>query len=111
LIQFKRGAFASLTPVKPLYTITGKDSFQLALGSMNISLHCYLTLCFLYHKIEFVEMPIVTPTEFLYQNFAHLGRDKVEIFQEVSGYKTSKHSYDRKFAYLSDIKGENVKNT
>ena len=119
LLEFKKGSFASLTPVKPFYTKGPKDTFQLAFGAINISIHCYLTLCFLYHRMDFTELPVIAPTEYLFENYKHLGHDKVEIYQEAvkaiyseaSGIKISKSSFQQKLNYLSEIKGKIVKNT
>ena len=76
------GAFASLTPLKPLYTIN-TEGFHLTTGGMNLGIHFLLTMCFLYHTTNTYEMPIFAPTEFLYENYKHLGKDKAEIYMEA----------------------------
>lgn len=119
LLTFKKGAFASLTPVKPFITKGQENSFDMTFGSMNISLHCYLSLCYLYHSIDVFELPVIAPTEYLYENYKDLGKDRVEIYQEavkaiiseVGRFKKSNLSYERKFEYLTDILEKVVKNT
>ena len=119
LLDFKKGAFAGLTPIKPFYTKCGKESFQLSVGVMDLFLHCYLSLCFAYHRFEVYEMPIIEPNEFLYKNFNFLGKDKAQIFQEAvkaimseaSGKLKSKANFETKLNYLSEIKGKIIKNT
>lgn len=86
---------------------------------MNLGIHFLLTMCFLYHTTNTYEMPIFAPTEFLYENYKHLGKDKAEIYMEamrevmsnVSGLKKSNASFPSKLAYLSLIKGKIIKNT
>jgi lysophosphatidylcholine acyltransferase/lyso-PAF acetyltransferase len=119
LLTFKKGAFASLTPLKPFITKGRGNSFDMSFGAMNISLHIYISLTYLYHSMDINELPVIAPTEYLFENYKHLGKDKVEIFQEgvkeilseIGGFKKSSLSYDRKFEYLSEIHGKVVKNT
>ena len=119
LLNFKKGAFAGLTPVKPFYTRCGNESFQLTVGVMDLFLHCYLALNFAYLRYEVYEMPVIEPNEFLYTNYKYLGNDKAEIFQEAvnliiseaSGCIKSKATFDSKLNYLSEIKGIVIKNT
>lgn len=119
LLEFKKGAFTGLTPVKPFLQKSLNNSFQFSVGVINLLLHVYLTLCFLYHRLEIIELPVIAPTESLYENYKHLGSTKAEIFQEVvkeifsdvSGLKKSKASFEVKLNYLTEIQGKIIKNT
>ena len=119
LLEFKKGAFSGLTPVKPYFSKCMNTPFEFSIGVLNISLHCYLTLCYLYHSVEIHELPVIEPTEYLYDNYKHLGSNKAEIYQEavkhiiseVSGFTLSKSSFEAKLNYLSEIQGKMIKNT
>jgi len=119
LIQFKIGAFSGLTPVKPRVFINTKGLFHLTTGCVNIGLHMILTMCYLYHSTFEYELPVFYPNDYLYNNFAHLGKEKGEIFMEamkeimseVSCLPKSNTNFQNKLDYLSEIKGKKIKNT
>jgi len=95
------------------------EGFYLTTGGMNLGVHFCLTMCFLYHTTNVFEMPVFAPTEYLFENYKHLGKDKGEIYMEamreimsrVSGIPKSEASFLSKLEYLSMIKGKTIKNT
>lgn len=143
LIQFKKGAFYMLNPVKPyvimvsgngtpwetvysnFQTPTGTDcdseEFSVAAGGMKMIIHMALTFCHLYFTDwRVLDLPVITPNEYMFNTYALLGKDKVEVYMEVcrrimselSGLKLmDEMNFGEKLNYLSIMKGKEVKNT
>lgn len=121
LINFKKGAFYSLTPVKPFLLLNdqGGRSIPLAAGGMKMLINLMLTICYLSVKMEFVELPVFAPTDYLYEHFKHLGKDKPSIYanamrcvmSEITGFPIIESNFEDKLAYMSAIKGKVIKNT
>ena len=69
-------------------------------------------------RITFIELPIIKPTEYMFNEWSHLGREKWEVYAEVTREiysragqfeKTDKNFLDM-LNYLSEINGEKVIN-
>ena len=85
LLPFKRGAFNSLLPVKATIILPNLyDNYHLAVGSSDVGCNYLLSLSKLYNKVEYFELPIIAPNDYMYNNFGHLGKEKWEIFANVS---------------------------
>ena len=85
LLEFKRGAFYSLLPVKPNIILPNlNNEFHLGCGDTNVGINYGRTLTNLYVQTEFIELPIMTPNEYMYNNFANYGKEKWEIYKEVA---------------------------
>ena len=85
LIKFKRGAFHSLLPVKPFIIVKNPNDFDSSTGGGDLLTHFVMYQCFLYHNFEIIELPVVTPTEKMYESFEDKTiTDKFEIFGEVT---------------------------
>ena len=85
LLTFKRGAFYSLLPVKPNIILPNiNNRFHLGCGSTNVGINYGRTLTELFVQTEFIELPIMTPNEYMYNNFASYGKEKWEIYKEVA---------------------------
>ncbi len=88
VLKFKKGAFSSLLPIKPMLIQTNlSDTFHLSCGSAPLLVHFIRTLCYFYHNISILELPIMTPTEHMYQYYQKLHPeiiDRWEIFSEVA---------------------------
>ena len=84
LLPFKRGAFTSLLPVKAAFIHPNLDeNFHIGVGSSDVGCNYLRSLSNLYNKVEYIELPVLTPNDYMYENFAHLGKEKWEIFAEV----------------------------
>ncbi len=84
ILKFKRGAFYALLPIKPeLILVDQKDDMSLAVGVSSVAYNYLRSLCYLTHKIFFVDLPVIKPTNFMWENFSHLGKEKWEIYAEV----------------------------
>ena len=85
LLTFKRGAFFSLLPVKPNFILPNlNNNFHLGCGSTKVGINYGRTLTELFVQTEFVELPIMTPNEFMFNNFKEFGKEKWEIYKEVA---------------------------
>lgn len=87
LLKFKKGAFASLLPVKPVF-IKGNSNpnFHHGCGSSDVFINYMRGLTQLYTIIEYNELPIMKPTEYMFQHYEHFSekKEKWEIFAEVA---------------------------
>ena len=85
LLKFKKGAFSTLLPVNAtiLHPNLSAD-YHLSCGSSDVGMNFLRSLSKLYVKIEYIELPIISPNEYMYNNFAHFGKEKWEILAEVS---------------------------
>ena len=120
IIKFKRGAFMTLLPIKPMVELIDQtDDCILACGIVPMHFHIIYSCCFLWHYDTFLELPTIEPTQFMFQNFQHLGNQKWIIYMEVakkimaeaSGLDVSEKTFDEKLQYISQITGKKVKNT
>jgi hypothetical protein len=87
-MKFKKGAFNSILPVKPVVINTVlSDTFHLSVGSAGLFTHFVRTLCYFYHRIHVTELPILFPNEFMFQNYTTKNpqyTEKWEIYAEVA---------------------------
>ena len=88
VMKFKKGAFNSLLPVKPLIinTVTS-DSFHHSVGSAGLLPHYIHSLCYLWHVIEVTELPVMIPNEHMFAYYSNKNpaiTEKWEIFAEVA---------------------------
>ena len=113
LITFKKGAFNTLLPIKPTIIHPNMDSkYHVSAGSSHTGFNHLRSLCQLYNKIEYIELPIMTPNEYMYTNFSTYGKEKWEIYAEVAreimctlgNFKKSNFGIKDSFRYDSCIK-------
>ena len=85
LLRFKKGAFAALLPIKPAVLHPNLNSnYHIGVGSTDVGFNYLRSLCELYFKMEYIELPIITPNEYMYTNFSNYGKEKWEIYAEVA---------------------------
>ena len=120
LIKFKRGAFMTLLPLKPMVELVDQNAeCTLATGALPMHLHMVLVCCYLWNNVTFLDLPIIKPTAFMYKNYAKDNEENwhtymnvtKNIMAECSGLKETEDSFEQKLEYLSLIKGKKVKNT
>ena len=117
LLPFKRGAFEGLLPIKPLMVKLNDDCFSISTGALDLYQHVFLTQCFLFHNINVYELPVITPTEEMFQIYKGDKKEKWEIYSEVvrsiyseiGGFKLSDSNYEKSLEYCSKIKGKMIK--
>ena len=76
---FKKGAFISLLPVKPLM-VKPCEGFVL---QTNRYFSFVRTLASFKLKVEFADLPVIKPTEYMFEKYKHLGKEKWEIYANV----------------------------
>ena len=115
LIQFKRGAFQSLLPVKPfvnkITTLSGVSAVHgdasTLLAYINILVHCVLTFYTTF------EMPVFEPNEYFWKNhwdgkeekWVAYARAVRTLMAETGGLKLSNSSMEDKMTYKKLIRG------
>ena len=113
LFKFKKGAFYNLMPIKPNIILPNLNPyFHLGCGSTSVGINYARTLTELYVQTEFIELPIMTPNEYMYKNFSSYGKEKWEIYAEVAreimceigGFKKSDKSFRDSSRYKYCIK-------
>ena len=79
IATFKRGAFVSLLPVKPL-VIFYYDGFPCSTNRFFFFMRTIATF-----KIKMItaELPIIKPTDYMYEKYKDLGKEKWEIYANV----------------------------
>lgn len=108
IIYFKKGAFEALLPIKPMMIKGNEDKdYHIGCGNSNVVINFLRGLCRLYQKIEYIEMPIIKPTKFMYENYKEFGKEKWEIYSKVAreiycelgGFHRSKNTIRDNFRY------------
>ena len=88
ILRFKKGAFNSLLPLKPVIIKTNlNDNFHMSIGSAELFPHLIRTLCYLYHDVEIIELPVIAPTKYMYEYYSELHpelREDWEKYAEVT---------------------------
>jgi lysophosphatidylcholine acyltransferase/lyso-PAF acetyltransferase len=85
ILKFKKGAFYALLPIKPnIIHPNIIRNLHLGCGASDVNINYARTLTELYVQTEYIELPIMTPNEYMYTNFASYGKEKWEIYAEVA---------------------------
>lgn len=85
ILKFKRGAFYALLPVKPQIILVDDDlNYSIAVGVSSTGYNYLRSLCYFGARLRLVELPVIKPTEFMWNNYSDLGKEKWEIFAEVT---------------------------
>ena len=85
ILKFKRGAFYALLPIKPQIILLNKnENMSLAVGVGSVAFHYLRSLCYFRHYMYYVDLPVIKPTEFMWENYKHFGNEKWEIYAEVT---------------------------
>ena len=84
LKAFRKGAFYSLLPLKPMIMkIPFDGSCQLCCGVTHLFFHVLRSFCYLTNKLYYSELPIIKPTNYMFENYNHFGKEKWEIYMNV----------------------------
>ena len=102
----------ALLPVKPAFLYPNLNSnYHVRVGSTEVGINYLRSLCELFFKMEYIELPIMTPNEYMYTNFSSYGKEKWEIYAEVAreimcnlgDFKKSDFGIKDSFRYCSCI--------
>ena len=115
ILKFKRGAFYNLLPIKPQIILLGNNlNYSVAIGVGSPVWNYFRSLCYFGCQINLCELPVIKPTEYMFEKYSDLGKEKWEIFSEVtrkimceiSGLKPSDKTFrDSKRYEISLYKG------
>lgn len=84
ILKFKKGAFVAGLPIKPVIMRTDRNAnFSLACGSSHIVLNFFRAMTHWHHDLYFTELPVIRPTEYMYEKYKEFGKEKWEVFMEV----------------------------
>ena len=119
LLKFKKGAFYHLLPIKPqIILIEDNLNFSMAIGTSSAPFNYFRSLCYFGFNINLCELPVIKPTEYMWEHYSHLGQEKWEIFAEVTrkimceigGLKPSDKTFrNNKYYERALVKGVYVK--
>ena len=84
VLRFKHGAFANLKPIQPYYIKYRSPFFNASYDMMTIDLHFLITACQPFIIVEYHKLPPIFPTEEMFEKYKHLGKDKSEIYANVT---------------------------
>lgn len=85
LMTFKKGAFATLLPLKPVILNGNKDpNYNLCCGASNVFINYMRGLTKLFTIIEIKEIPVISPTEYMLEKYQEYSQEKWEIYAKVS---------------------------
>ena len=113
ILKFKKGAFYALLPVKPsIINVYQESDYHLSVGGKSVRIEYLRNLT---HSVEcfyVIDMPVIRPTEYMYKNYSHFGKEKWEIFAEVTrkimceigGFKESNMGYRDELRYVKAVK-------
>ena len=85
ILKFKKGAFYSLLPIKPQLILLDDDlNYSVAIGVSSTAFNYFRSLCYLGCKMYLCELPVIKPTDYMWENYSDLGSEKWEIYAEVT---------------------------
>ena len=85
ILKFKKGAFYHLLPIKPLIIqIDQNCPLHIACGVQNIFFHTWKIMAYSCTEIFYIDLPVIRPTDFMFEQYSHLGKEKWEIYAEVT---------------------------
>ena len=85
ILKFKRGAFYNLLPIKPqIILLRNNLNYSVAIGVGSPVMNYFRSLCYFGCQINLCELPVIKPTEYMFEKYADLGEEKWEIFAEVT---------------------------
>ena len=92
LTEFKRGAFVSSLPIKPVWVKYRGSYFHPTWETLPFIVHVVFLLSHFYSTLELIYMPIFVPNDYLYNKNKNLAKSKEMIYAETIREIMSKHS-------------------
>lgn len=84
ILKFKKGSFFALLPVKPsLFQINQNSSYHLSVGAMSVVQTYIRNYSHTIENLYVTDMPVIRPTEYMFEHYKDLGNEKWEIYAEV----------------------------
>lgn len=107
-------------PIKPVIMRTDQDPEVIfSFGAIGLFSHKVITYSYWYHELTFEEIPVISPTDYMFENYSHLGNEKWEIYTEVvreiyceiASFKKSDRTFKDFLDYISYIRKSKITNT
>lgn len=121
ILQFKKGVFYPLKPVRPVVVIN--EGQTLAMGITSVSVYFMNFLTRPYHKIEFIELPVIRPTKYMFDTYRNNNKAAAEwedwqvyaevvrdIFCEIGKFEKGERNFRDSMDYISIVRGKKIKN-
>lgn len=84
ILRFKKGSFYSLLPIKPqIVSVDQEKKYHLSVGASNVILAYVKNLCHFFNTLYVAVLPTIRPTDYMFENYKHLGKEKWEIYMNV----------------------------
>ena len=83
LIQFKKGAFAALLPIRPKAVRYVYPTISPSSGVLDGIVHHVLVCGCLWSRVEVDEMPVFRPNEFFWENHQKEGEEKWQTYARI----------------------------
>ena len=85
MLNFKKGAFYALLPIKPQLTLLDKNlNYSVGIGVSSAAFNYFRSLAYFGCNINICQLPVIKPTEYMFEKYADLGSEKWEIYAEVT---------------------------
>ena len=84
VMKFKHGSFFSLTPIQPIYMKYRSPFCNPSFDIIPTLLHLFYVACQPFIIIEIHRMPVIFPTEEMFEKYKSWGESKVEVYCEVA---------------------------
>lgn len=98
IIKMKKGVFHQLLPLKPvIFKIDTSYSYHICNEVINLFFHVMRSMCHFSNKIYYINLPIIKPTQYMFEHFQLENKEKWEvyayvakrIYMEIGGLKES----------------------
>ncbi len=84
ILRFKKGSFYSLLPLKPqIVSVNQKKRYHLSVGASNVVLAYFKNSCHFFNTLYVAILPTIRPTDYMFENYQHFGKEKWEIYMNV----------------------------
>ena len=85
ILRFKKGAFYHLLPIKPqLILLNPNANYSVGIGVSSAVFNYFRSLCYFGCNINLCELPVIKPTDYMFEHYSDLGSEKWEIYSEVT---------------------------
>lgn len=116
ILKFRRGAFETLQPVKSI--IFKSLRYDVAEGIVHTFIQMLVDLSRIYNIFQFIELPVIYPTSFMYENYKALHPEITndaeiyaevirEIWCEVGQMEKSEKNFNDYSDYISLVRSKN----
>ena len=85
ILKLKKGAFYALLPIKPQILLFDDDvNYSPACGVSSTAFNYFRSLAYFRVNIYLCQLPVIKPTEYMWEHYSELGKEKWEIYAEVT---------------------------